>query len=96
MENYKTFNKAVYFQLENKLTKEGDLIYRSDLTRFQHLNLADCLEKIRTSIRNCLVEKQQVVTTEKMRRLHEKSIRERLAIKRHRSQIKNDRRDLFT
>lgn len=45
MENYKTFNKAVYFQLENKLTKEGDLIYRSDLTRFQHLNLADCLEK---------------------------------------------------
>nr|XP_023022253.1 peptidyl-tRNA hydrolase ICT1, mitochondrial [Leptinotarsa decemlineata] len=80
-------------RLRQKLTKEGYLIFRSDLTRSQHLNLADCLEKIRTAVRNSLVEKSEPSpeTEERIRRRLEKSARERLIIKRHKSEIKNDR-----
>lgn len=68
-DNY-IFNCLKYFQFQTKLSKEGFLIFRSDLTRYQHLNLADCLEKIRASIRNSLeTEPQQSPETqEKIRK----------------------------
>ncbi|XP_068913271.1 large ribosomal subunit protein mL62 [Tenebrio molitor] len=81
-------------KFKNKITKDGFVIFRSDLTRHQQLNLADCLEKIRASVRACLVEDTEPSeeTAEKIRRRNEKAVRERLALKRMRSQVKNDRR----
>lgn len=38
-------------QLKSNITKEGYVIFKSDLTRSQQLNLADCLEKLRSTIR---------------------------------------------
>ncbi|XP_045476037.1 peptidyl-tRNA hydrolase ICT1, mitochondrial [Harmonia axyridis] len=78
---------------KNQITKEGYLIFRSDLTRYQQMNLADCLEKIRTLIRNStkVEAAPSLETIDRIRIRHEKSNRERLAIKRMRSQIKNDR-----
>ncbi|CAH2006792.1 unnamed protein product [Acanthoscelides obtectus] len=78
----------------SKITKDGYLIFKSDLTRSQQLNLADCLEKIRSCVRNVLVEKKEPSpeTEERIRRRLEKAARERLAFKRHRSEVKNDRR----
>lgn len=86
------------FQFEHKLTKEGYLIFKSDLTRSQHLNLADCLEKIRNCLRKS-VEKEpevSVVTQEKIRRRIERAAKERLVVKRVRSSIKQDRLSLQT
>nr|CAH7755715.1 unnamed protein product [Callosobruchus chinensis] len=81
-------------QYKSKITKDGYLIYKSDLTRSQQLNLADCLEKIRTSIRRVLAEKQELSpeTEEKIRRRLERAAKERLAIKRERSAVKHERR----
>jgi peptidyl-tRNA hydrolase ICT1 len=81
-------------KFKNKITKDGFVIFRSDLTRHQQLNLADCLEKIRASVRACLVEDTEPSeeTAKKIRRRNEKAVRERLALKRMRSQVKNDRR----
>ncbi|EFA08510.1 large ribosomal subunit protein mL62 [Tribolium castaneum] len=81
-------------KFKNKVTKEGFVVFRSDLTRSQQLNLADCLEKIRASVRSCIVEdyKPSEETAEKIRRRLEKATRERLSIKRMRSQTKSDRR----
>lgn len=68
---------------------------KSDLTRFQHLNLADALERVRNIIRE--LEKDLVPnepSPEKLaviQRRHEKAARERLFIKRARSQTKLDR-----
>ncbi|VEN61964.1 unnamed protein product [Callosobruchus maculatus] len=81
-------------EYKSKITKDGYLIFKSDLTRSQQLNLADCLEKIRTSIRHVLLEKKELSpeTEEKIRRRLERAAKERLAIKRERSAVKNDRR----
>ncbi|XP_063916570.1 large ribosomal subunit protein mL62 [Zophobas morio] len=78
---------------KNKITKEGFIIFRSDVTRSQHLNLADCLEKIRSSVRSCVVVEQEPSdeTAEKLRRRFERATRERLALKRTRSQVKSNR-----
>ncbi|XP_017774633.1 PREDICTED: peptidyl-tRNA hydrolase ICT1, mitochondrial [Nicrophorus vespilloides] len=79
---------------KTKLTKEGYLIFRSDLTRSQQMNLADCLNKLRM----CIVEVTQEAaapsadTVERIRRRQEKAIRERLIQKRLRSQTKADRK----
>ncbi|RZC32975.1 peptidyl-tRNA hydrolase ICT1, mitochondrial, partial [Asbolus verrucosus] len=80
-------------KFKNKITKEGFAIFRSDLTRSQQLNLADCLEKIRASVRSCEIEetKPPEETEEKIRRRLERASRERLALKRGRSQVKSDR-----
>ncbi|CAH0564547.1 unnamed protein product [Brassicogethes aeneus] len=80
-------------KFKEKITKEGYLVFRSDLTRSQQLNLADCLEKIRCSIRNSLYEKPEPTpeTEEKIRRRFERAARERLAIKRQRSDVKSSR-----
>nr|CAI5859024.1 unnamed protein product [Callosobruchus analis] len=81
-------------EYKSKITKDGYLIFKSDLTRSQQLNLADCLEKIRTSIRHVLVEKKELSpeTEEKIRRRLERAAKERLSIKRERSAVKNERR----
>lgn len=80
-------------KLENRLTKDGFVVFKSDLTRSQQLNLADCLEKARTSIRSVCQEAEPLSeeTQEKIRRKREKAARERLYMKRERSQVKNER-----
>lgn len=52
------------------MTNDGYMVFRSDITRFQQMNLADCLEKIRASVRNIIENepKQDEDTPERMRR----------------------------
>ncbi|CAG9774016.1 unnamed protein product [Ceutorhynchus assimilis] len=68
-----------------KLSKEGHLIFRSDVTRSQQLNLADCLEKLRACVRDSLYEKPQPseASLERIRRRIEKANIERIAQKRY-------------
>lgn len=68
---------------------------KSDLTRHQHLNLADALERLRNIIR-ALEKESEVKETSleklaEIQRRHEKAARERLFVKRFRSQTKSDR-----
>ncbi|XP_045520598.1 peptidyl-tRNA hydrolase ICT1, mitochondrial [Pieris brassicae] len=67
-----------------KLTKEGYLIVRSDITRSQQLNLADCLRKLRSMIRNSAIteNKADPETEERIRQRHLKASRLRVSIKR--------------
>ena len=57
----------------NQLTKDGFFVIRSERTRFQHLNLADVLDKLRDMIRAAAqsLEAPQIspATLEKQRRL---------------------------
>ncbi|XP_013198091.1 large ribosomal subunit protein mL62 [Amyelois transitella] len=70
-----------------KLTREGYLIVRSDATRSQQLNLADCLRKLREIIRDAAVTKPEPSpeTQEKIRQRHLKAARLRVAVKREES-----------
>ncbi|XP_037811892.1 peptidyl-tRNA hydrolase ICT1, mitochondrial [Lucilia sericata] len=79
--------------LENKITKEGYYVIKSDLTRSQQMNLADALEKLRNIIRDHEYEAAPTSeeTLEKIRKRQEKAARERLFVKRQRSQVKADR-----
>ncbi|XP_065080423.1 large ribosomal subunit protein mL62 [Ochlerotatus camptorhynchus] len=80
---------------KNRVTKDGYLFVRSELTRSQQMNTADALEKLRNFIREAekpLAAELSPETLERLRRRHEKAARERLAIKRSRSQTKVDRR----
>lgn len=80
--------------MSRKITADGYLVFRSDLTRHQHLNLASCLERLRTVIFRAVADEPVQPTPEfqeKIRRRLEKASADRLAIKRHRSQVKNDR-----
>lgn len=78
-----------------KLTKDGFLIIRSDKTRSQQMNLADALEKIRNIIRDG--EKPELESSpesiERARKMHEKSARIRLQMKRERSSVKSNRQN---
>lgn len=82
-------------QYKNQINKDGYFVVKSELTRFQHLNLADALERVRNIIRK--LEKESIPTElppEKLaviQRRHEKVARERLFVKRFRSQTKLDR-----
>ncbi|XP_047360096.1 peptidyl-tRNA hydrolase ICT1, mitochondrial [Vespa velutina] len=80
-------------QQKNKINKEGHLIIKSDLTRSQQLNLADALEKLRTFIRKSLEEPPKMTeeTAEVIRKRQLKAARERIFVKRIRSQIKQNR-----
>ncbi|KAB0796506.1 hypothetical protein PPYR_10567 [Photinus pyralis] len=82
-------------KLKTRMNNDGFLIFRSDLTRSQQLNLADCLAKLRECIYSVMIPSHTVdeETAEHLRRRYEKAMRERLFKKRHRSQIKADRRD---
>uniref|UniRef100_A0A1A9UH76 Large ribosomal subunit protein mL62 n=1 Tax=Glossina austeni TaxID=7395 RepID=A0A1A9UH76_GLOAU len=79
--------------LQNKITNEGYYVIKSDLTRSQQLNLADALEKLRSLIRQYEIETPppKEETLEKIRKRQLKSARERLFLKRQRSQTKIDR-----
>ncbi|XP_011263563.1 peptidyl-tRNA hydrolase ICT1, mitochondrial isoform X2 [Camponotus floridanus] len=81
-------------QEKNKINKDGYLIIKSDLTRSQHLNLADALEKLRTMIRATLVErpKPSLESIERIRKNQLKAARQRLHEKRIHSQIKQNRK----
>ncbi|XP_026748517.1 peptidyl-tRNA hydrolase ICT1, mitochondrial [Galleria mellonella] len=70
-----------------KLTKDGYIIIRSDATRSQQLNLADCMQKLRNIIRDAAVTKREVSpeTEERIRQRHLKASRLRVAIKREES-----------
>ncbi|KAM3956929.1 large ribosomal subunit protein mL62 [Aphomia sociella] len=70
-----------------KLTKDGYLVIRSDVTRSQQLNLADCMQKLRAMIRDAAVTKKEVSpeTEERIRQRHLKAARLRVAIKREES-----------
>jgi len=81
-------------KFKNKLTKEGYLIFKSDLTRSQQLNLADCLEKLRRGIYEACYQPPapSEESQERIRKRHEKATRERLMVKRAHSQLKSERR----
>lgn len=68
---------------------------KSDLTRYQHLNLADALERVRNMIRDLEADlAPKELSPEKLAKIQrsfEKAARERLFIKRMKSQNKNDR-----
>lgn len=85
------------FQYKNKINKEGYFIVKSDLTRSQHLNLADALEKLRAMIRSTVIAPSEVSpeTEERIRKNILKASRERLHEKRIRSQIKRNRQASF-
>ncbi|KAF2903729.1 hypothetical protein ILUMI_02437 [Ignelater luminosus] len=87
--------KKLATNLKTRITSEGFLVFRSDVTRSQQLNVADCLEKLRSAIREAEYEAPppSLETAEKMRRRYEKATAERLLIKRERSQIKQNRSD---
>ncbi|XP_004934344.1 peptidyl-tRNA hydrolase ICT1, mitochondrial [Bombyx mandarina] len=69
---------------DKKLTKEGYLIIKSDCTRSQQLNLADCMRKLRNMIRDAEVTKREPSpeTQERIRQRQLKAARLRVAIKR--------------
>ncbi|XP_043263659.1 peptidyl-tRNA hydrolase ICT1, mitochondrial isoform X2 [Colletes gigas] len=79
--------------LKSKLTREGYLVIKSELTRSQQLNLADALEKLRTMIRNTTKPPPEVSpeTLEMKRKQKLKAARERVFKKRMHSEIKNAR-----
>ncbi|ENN70511.1 peptidyl-tRNA hydrolase ICT1, mitochondrial [Dendroctonus ponderosae] len=83
-------------KFQSKLTKEGHLVFRSELTRHQQLNLADCLEKLRKCIRDSLQEKPEPSeeTLDRIRRRMERANKERLAEKRFNGMIKAEKQIL--
>ncbi|XP_076635878.1 large ribosomal subunit protein mL62 [Colletes latitarsis] len=80
-------------EFKNKLTRDGYLVIKSELTRSQQLNLADALEKLRTIIRNAVKPPPEVSpeTLEMKRKQKLKAARERVFKKRMHSEIKNAR-----
>lgn len=82
-------------QYKNQLNKDGYFVVKSELTRYQHLNLADALERVRNIIRKLEKETTSIeLAPEKLaviQRRHEKAARERLFEKRIRAQKKSDR-----
>uniref|UniRef100_A0A2M3ZC96 Large ribosomal subunit protein mL62 n=1 Tax=Anopheles braziliensis TaxID=58242 RepID=A0A2M3ZC96_9DIPT len=79
---------------KGRITKDGFLVIRSELTRSQQMNTADAMERLRSFIRQAeqpLSAEPSPETEEMLRRRHEKATRERLAIKRNRSNTKAQR-----
>ncbi|XP_008544368.1 peptidyl-tRNA hydrolase ICT1, mitochondrial [Microplitis demolitor] len=78
---------------QNRINKDGYLVVKSDLTRYQIMNVADALEKLRAMIRRTITPEKVVdPETEELKRKRKiKAARERIYEKRMRSQIKKDR-----
>ncbi|XP_046659989.1 peptidyl-tRNA hydrolase ICT1, mitochondrial [Homalodisca vitripennis] len=78
---------------KTKISKDGFLIVRSDKTRSQQLNLADCMEILRVMIREAEYNPPEPSpeTQEQIRRRKEKANQQRLIEKRSRSQLKASR-----
>lgn len=82
-------------KVKTRITADGFVVFRSDLTRSQQLNVADCLEKLRSVIYSASQPdpKPSPDTAEKLRKRYEKATAERLMIKRQRSHTKQNRQD---
>ncbi|KAL5241079.1 hypothetical protein ACI65C_008489 [Semiaphis heraclei] len=78
---------------QNKLTKEGYLVIRSEKTRSQQLNLADAIERLRSLIWKAAEPepKPSEESIEKIRRRLEKANRTRLIEKKMKSLTKSNR-----
>ncbi|XP_060863470.1 large ribosomal subunit protein mL62 [Metopolophium dirhodum] len=78
---------------QNKLTKEGYLVIRSEKTRSQQLNLADAIERLRSLVWKAAEPepKQSEESIEKIRRRIEKANRTRLIEKKMKSLTKSNR-----
>lgn len=65
--------KQLAHLVRNQLTRDGYYIVKSERTRFQHLNLADALDKLRDQIRaaeqSLAVHEVAPETLERQRRL---------------------------
>ncbi|KAG5675338.1 hypothetical protein PVAND_005248 [Polypedilum vanderplanki] len=91
--------KAKQQLIENnkmKINKEGFLIIKSDLTRYQQMNLADALEKLRNLIREAEKPKNVELspeTLEKIRKRQEIAANQRLIQKRQKSATKEGRKE---
>ncbi|XP_023236132.1 peptidyl-tRNA hydrolase ICT1, mitochondrial-like [Centruroides sculpturatus] len=79
---------------KNQLTKDGYLIIKSDKTRTQSINLADCLDKLRCIVREACKPPPEVLpeTSMMLKARKERQARERLRQKRMHSEIKNSRK----
>ncbi|KAG7189453.1 hypothetical protein KM043_017152 [Ampulex compressa] len=82
---------------QNRINKAGELIIKSEITRSQQLNLADALERLRTLIRESIVEPKEPSpeSEERKRKNLLKAARERVFLKRRRSEIKQSRQGTF-
>ncbi|XP_029032160.1 peptidyl-tRNA hydrolase ICT1, mitochondrial [Osmia bicornis bicornis] len=80
---------------KTKLSKEGYLSVKSELTRSQQLNLADALEKLRSLIRDAIKPPPEVSpeSLELKRKQKLNAARKRLFEKRKQSENKQARRD---
>ncbi|XP_034941593.1 peptidyl-tRNA hydrolase ICT1, mitochondrial [Chelonus insularis] len=82
-------------QERHRINKEGFLVVKSEVTRHQHLNLADALEKLRAMIRKTVASDDVTVSPENeelKRKRQIKAARQRIFEKRMRSEIKQHRR----
>lgn len=86
----KKFIIILLLQYKNKLSKEGYLIIKSELTRSQQLNLADALRKLRETIWEATKPPPETSpeTLELKRKQELKAARKRLFEKRKHSMIK--------
>lgn len=80
-------------QHKNSINKDGLWQVRSDKTREQHINLADCMDKLRCFITEASqpAHEPSQETLEIIRIRREKAAQERLKNKRMRSSLKRDR-----
>uniref|UniRef100_A0A182PAP9 Large ribosomal subunit protein mL62 n=1 Tax=Anopheles epiroticus TaxID=199890 RepID=A0A182PAP9_9DIPT len=88
-----TRNRLAQLQ-RGRITKDGYLVIKSEITRSQQMNTADALHKLRTFIRQAeqpISTEPAPETVERLRRRHEKAARERLTTKRMRSETKAQR-----
>ncbi|GBM13854.1 Peptidyl-tRNA hydrolase ICT1, mitochondrial [Araneus ventricosus] len=74
----------------NQITKDGFIILRSDKTRLQTLNLADCMDKLRCYIREAEKPPPEILpeTLALQKKRQEKAAAQRLREKRHSQSIR--------
>ncbi|KAF8788331.1 peptidyl-tRNA hydrolase ICT1, mitochondrial-like [Argiope bruennichi] len=74
----------------NQITKDGFMILRSDKTRLQTLNLADCMDKLRCYIREAEKPPPEILpeTLALQKKRQEKAAAQRLREKRHSQSIR--------
>ncbi|KAF7249005.1 Peptidyl-tRNA hydrolase ICT1, mitochondrial [Varanus komodoensis] len=79
---------------KNKVSKSGELIITSEVSRYQMRNLADCLQKLRVMIAEATAEPNvpSKETMDMIRKRVEKMNRERLRQKRIHSALKQSKR----
>lgn len=58
--------------MKGRINREGFLVIKSDVTRFQQMNLADALEKLRNIIRTAEKPKKIELAPEKLERIRRK------------------------